>query len=640
MPKYHSERARWRGLLTETLPFEVPVIFSNEKLYASLLAPPQDTDVKSRFDTLFNAPEPGTVPYSYSVRKDKAGRTALAIIHPHWQMKISEFYDQYADSIIYSCAQSEYSLRHPTGIVPVYSARELANEVTFKLGIPHIDPGEGEIDVSHVTSFFTYSRFNLLAAFIESNEYIKLERKFEHQRSLDISKCFFNIYTHTVTWAVKQREFSKEHRHQYSFESRFDEIIQKSNNNETNGIVVGPEVSRIFAEIILQDVDAKIKVRLEKAGIVSDVAIRRYVDDYFIFSHDIRTLDRVESFIRGELEFYKLYLNDKKSSTLTRPFISDITLAKRDLRPVLDGFFVYLRGIPEIADPGELRKALAGLRGQLSEIRVVVARNGVGFHTVSAWLTTILKAAIRQLVRYSVTERFSDEQKVHFAGAVRSFLNTIFYIAALDPRVRTAFNLCQVLSSLRPLLNSAGYAHSDSIGHAVVENFVDLAEAVYEENLRDEIHESVELYNLLICGAYYLRSEFLSHPTIMQIIRKLVQLDIRYFGFASLKFCMLKSKALYGAELDQINRSAEARLVAGGKSAVMRESEQFLLLCDFLASPDMPVKSKRRVFGDIFGGNPSTSSVEGVSKLVGFVDWDGLRIEHLLARKELRPVYG
>ncbi|MFN8135210.1 MAG: hypothetical protein U0Z17_08290 [Bacteroidales bacterium] len=55
-----------------------------------------------------------------------------------------------------------------------------------------------------------------------------------------------------------------------------------------NGIVVGPEISRIFAEIILQNVDINVLNILEKEGrkYEVDYEARRYVDDYFIFSND------------------------------------------------------------------------------------------------------------------------------------------------------------------------------------------------------------------------------------------------------------------------------------------------------------------------------------------------------------------
>ncbi|MCG6406808.1 RNA-directed DNA polymerase, partial [Vibrio fluvialis] len=116
-----------------------------------------------------------------------------------------------------------------------------------------------------------------------------LERKFNHFWSIDISKFFDSIYTHSISWALKSKEFAKESREKNDFSSFFDKLMQRSNYNETNGIVIGNEVSRIFAEIIMQAIDLDLEYELEnnfelKHG--KDYSIRRYVDDFFIFGNN------------------------------------------------------------------------------------------------------------------------------------------------------------------------------------------------------------------------------------------------------------------------------------------------------------------------------------------------------------------
>lgn len=64
--------------------------------------------------------------------------------------------------------------------------------------------------------------------------------------------------------------------------------MQSVNARETNGIVIGPEFSRIFAEIILQYIDQKVEHELleEKLCQKSNYECYRYVDDYFLFYND------------------------------------------------------------------------------------------------------------------------------------------------------------------------------------------------------------------------------------------------------------------------------------------------------------------------------------------------------------------
>src|SRR3546814_11912929 len=90
-------------------------------------------------------------------------------------------------------------------------------------------------------SYFAYGKYNLLGKFIGSREFIRLEGRYLRYRTLDISKCFYNVYSHTITWAVKDKLLAKEFKSAYSFEAQFDKLMQRANYNETNGIVVGPD---------------------------------------------------------------------------------------------------------------------------------------------------------------------------------------------------------------------------------------------------------------------------------------------------------------------------------------------------------------------------------------------------------------
>ena len=71
--------------------------------------------------------------------------------------------------------------------------------------------------------------------------------------------------------------------------------MQHTNYNETNGIVVGPEISRIFAEIILQAVDLAILRQLKDKGYTlgRDYEIRRYVDDSYVYTNSRKVLDDI-----------------------------------------------------------------------------------------------------------------------------------------------------------------------------------------------------------------------------------------------------------------------------------------------------------------------------------------------------------
>ncbi|MCD0458834.1 RNA-directed DNA polymerase [Roseiconus lacunae] len=154
-------------------------------------------------------------------------------------------------------------------------------------------------------------------------------------RRLDIQGCFSNIYTHTISWAIRGKAEAKDpdaRNAWYTVDSAFDRIWRSVNHNETHGILIGPEASRIFAELILQEVDAIAeKAILEKHGLSHgrEFEVRRYVDDYFLFANENSVCDRVEERIRRCLAIYKLQINESKTDQYEKPFTSKLSSAKR-----------------------------------------------------------------------------------------------------------------------------------------------------------------------------------------------------------------------------------------------------------------------------------------------------------------------
>lgn len=325
---------RFRPLLTETLPYEVPVIFGNDRLYYSKCRT-VDTSARPLLDRIYSASRDYTIPYNYKIRKDSARTTQLSLVHPLIQLEFCDFYEMHESSILEYCNRGDFSLRHPAAVAAVYvlSLGELKESV-HKTGEVHLAPDSAEPALVKLVSYFAYEKFNLLNKFYESREFIRLEKKFEVLRHLDISKCFYSIYTHSIAWSTKSKEFAKNNTKAYSFESKFDSLMQRSNYNETNGIVVGPEFSRIFAEIILQDVDRTIQQSLLKDGLSEGLhySIRRYVDDYSIFANSDQTVDKIDTLLRSELSKYKLYINESKIQNFRRPFVSNLTQARDDVK--------------------------------------------------------------------------------------------------------------------------------------------------------------------------------------------------------------------------------------------------------------------------------------------------------------------
>ena len=124
------------------------------------------------------------------------------------------------------------------------------------------------------------------------------------------------------------------------FSDKFDIAIREGNYNETHGIPIGPEISRIFAAIILQRIDKNIISSLKRNNITynKDYVIRRYVDDLYIFSKNKKILNDVKNSVIYELSLYNLHINKNKTKESERPFITSKSMAIQDLYNIINSY--------------------------------------------------------------------------------------------------------------------------------------------------------------------------------------------------------------------------------------------------------------------------------------------------------------
>ncbi|MDN4591613.1 hypothetical protein DBA29_24325 [Xenophilus aerolatus] len=640
MPK-KIDRKFWvyRPLLTDTLPYEVPIVFSNDAYYLRLCQPAAAADqapiVKNILERSKSTP---TIPYSYRIKKDSTKKTLLGLPHPFAQLDICNFYDRYESSILTACGRSDFSLRHPAGIAAVYvEEMEAPAHAPLKIGQPHMEPAAGQPELSRIVSYFTYRKFSLLSKFYTSREFIALEKQFRQLRQVDVSKCFYNIYTHSISWAMRSKSFAKANLNTPSFDTIFDGLMQRANHNETNGIIVGPEFSRVFAEIIMQAIDLKLEEALRQNGAINGVhyAIRRYVDDYSIFAHSNDILDQVEVALREGLEEFKLHINEAKVKTLARPFVTNLTQARSDLnvrlhriRSVADSAAFASNDSLTILQRHEFTSLLADLRGILSSRSTDVA--GISGQILGE-LKVILAKALRDVPALGASSR----EKLDLA--INTILDIAFYIVAIDLRVRTSYSLCQLLIRVKEKTSSADESIADHCAWKIQKELSSIIKSTINQRQRSDTSDCIELYNLLICGAHLYGDEFVRNRDIAFAIGRLGQEKLTYFKYVCTKYCMLRDKTFFAKELNSLNGKAETFIE--DKERFMTESECYHLACDYWSAPDISMSDKLKLYKKLFGGNPSTISFENAVKSLGFVDWSGVSIEHALKRRQLRPVY-
>ena len=637
MPNFQPKGLRNRALIADVLPFEVPIIFTNDFFFASTLRLRVNPQTLRAID-LLREHDDFTIPYNYSIVKDRGRTTQLSIIHPIAQLSWASFIDNYAETIISYCNKAESSLRHPFAMVSQHASAPLEREATVRDGLPHELLEDNATDFSRISSYFRLRRYNIIAKFYESDELVKLERRYSHLLTLDISKCFYNIYTHSISWAVKSKPFSKSQIGTFTFEDQFDGIMQKANYKETNGIVVGPEISRIFAEIILQEIDKKLQQKMMSHLDKDNFVIKRYVDDYFIFGNNVKDIEYIEKILSELLEEYKLYLNFEKRKVWHRPFVSPITQLKREIAEIIDAVGKIVRQASTVEGFCEHHLAVSEIRQKLKELRLAVGPTDVGFHNISGWLMWKLRRICSDAIYYlkGAKDVASRDCAAQITAAV---MDLAFYVSALDFRVRTGFNLALLITSLSHALQNIAFEQTEWLDNLIFEELVDLLNIV----TGSRSIESVELCNLLLTGAHAFKGRFVRTRSAEEAILELAKMTGNYRAYITSKFCMLKDAIHFEAALAELNTQTEEWLMSR-MSEIKRHTETYLLFCDMMSSPDLPLDRKTALLNAALDPDAKLGKIgvvtqvatTEVAKLIGFVDWTGVRLRHTLVRRQLR----
>jgi len=641
-----------RILLTEILPYEVPMLFSNEGFY-QIITNGHYSKFFDRISHLSKAGGDGKkygIPFNYDIRKNIEGDTrTLSIIHPYCQYYFIELYEKYDSLILHLCSKSHTSLRRISKVAKFfYSPDFVYPEDNHRTADLEVEPETLSSETRYLKSYFTYYPIDLIYKFYDRSEFQRLEQRFNYLMEFDISKCFYHIYTHSITWAVKDKESAKRNARENSFENSFDKLMQLANYNETNGIVVGPEISRIFAEIILQQIDLNVLKNLEgiyKYGV--DYEVRRYVDDYFVFSNDSKILETVKKEFQKELGFYKLYLNPAKSEIKTPPFITNVTVGKRELQELMILFYDSLFEVKENATIGqetkEKVKVLSRIRRPnsvsqkfIKDFQCIVKSNGLTYDILSKDIIRFFKTKFTKILKEGELE--NDKEVVETLFIV--LLDILFYAYSLNINSNTTFKLaqiivltCKYLETQKADLKHTIYSKISKEADFVLTNF---------QRKSKSSETNIETLNLILALKKLDSNYALSVKKIKEIfgIEKLENFNrLNYFHIITLLY-YIENKLEYDDLKIEIEKLVEQRF--NDDEDPFSKSELTMIFFDYINCPFISEKSKRKIMQS---SGYSTSNLEDKIKEitdegVWFMNWNtDIDLERVLKKKEWGSSY-
>ena len=312
---------------TEILPYEVPFLFSNKPISEYI----KKVDGKlSDFNENFCNQE--SIPIEFFIRKNNTETRKLSIINPIGQIYVLLYYIRYDYLIINFLKKSRYSARKPAKLnKTTLNLSNIKEKIAQKIEEEYNHLREETLSSDELSYFystyFSYTFIKRITDLYSSPRFNHAKQKYKYFKKLDINNFFNSIYTHSLSWAIfGNKEFSKKNRGTNKinlFGNATDKISQIINKNETNGIVVGPEFSRIIAELLLSQIDSQVYQKLEESDyyLNKDYLIFRYVDDYFIFANSEMALVTIEEILFKEFEKYRLIVNLGKSQSQRAPFL-------------------------------------------------------------------------------------------------------------------------------------------------------------------------------------------------------------------------------------------------------------------------------------------------------------------------------
>jgi hypothetical protein len=142
---------------------------------------------------------------------------------------------------------------------------------------------------------------------------VDLSSRREEFVSADIRAFFHSIYTHAIPWAVHGKAFAKLKRGPEHYGNLIDLLCRNGQDGQTIGLPVGPDCSRLIAEVIASAVDAQLRAKIG----VGPRDASRYIDDYTISSGNDLSGESLIAALRQAAAQFELELNNDKSAILS-----------------------------------------------------------------------------------------------------------------------------------------------------------------------------------------------------------------------------------------------------------------------------------------------------------------------------------
>lgn len=483
---YNIERNRLDYLLTDIMPVEVSELFSFGKFYEYILSRQNEIDDivhELRASKAKNTETPfsgnwASTPLKYSILKGTSSTRELNLVQPIAALNMYFFIECYQKEILDSFEdKSCFSLRYHRKNTDLYYKKKVKRIADyFEKTSRKVDRGI----LQQTGAFFKIHKFNSVSSFTNSRLWQQCNFKYRNFAKIDYKSCFDSIYSHAFKWCIEKNTVDSKAAQNANLYIVIDRVLQNINGRSSNGVIVGPEFSRMIAEVLLEYIDVEVKTELAAEGLQvgRDYRVFRYVDDVYIFSNSQEQTELIIKTIERVSQRYLLRLNELKYFKSDTPVIMSTWLGKtRELSDKIADLFYRKHELYENKMTGPLLKdgyiSLERLKDDF--IYLIHQYPNEQRYIVSFMLSTLLNNVSNKKDGYSLFD--STKQ-----GKAFVLLDLAMYIYSFCP----CFEHTQKIISMLVYMDDELKFQTDELNHKKLVNLVRRYSFVFEKgNLND-----------------------------------------------------------------------------------------------------------------------------------------------------------
>ena len=428
--------------------------------------------------------------------------------------------------------------------------------------------------------------------------------------------------------------------------------MQRSNNNEINGIPIGSEGSRIFAEFIFQKVDLNITDELRtkhnfKQGI--DYEILRYVDDFIVFAKNENNIKIVIQTISDNLNDYNLYLSEHKHQEYSRPFLTKKSAIIHKLNFVIETLEqqIFLnedssKSFNYRLKPNKIGNKNRVINNFIESVKFICNGNDNGYADASSYLISTFS---NRLIRLQETEAsfqensYTPSEHINNLHQIISILfELIFFLYTVNPTVTSSNKLAKTIIITDEFYGRFNLLKQPYFRTLVMNNQYLLPSQKNESDHRDGFL-SLERLNVILSTCEFGKPYLLPVEYFEDILND-QNSKISYFNFICLLYYFK-----HHPQYQKFIRKIEAVCLASfrkNKELLVKDSELLHLFLDLLCCPYVSNTFRIElisIIDDSLDHEKKSSLLSELDKVYWFVKWEGLNLISLLERKELNSVY-